>query len=273
VERKVVNKERLIERLDTAFAKRRAGDCSAALADFEDLEAVSQNPQDIATLRLFEAMCLTDIGTFDLALDRMAKVDVSALEIVDRIDYELEYARIDRALGRPTDALNRVTGAVKLIGMVEDTHRVEDTKRKLQAFCGVLLAEAGRCDEAIPVLKRVPLEDTWWVEARLHEGDCLYKKKLYKEAAECYLSVATAAKEVHQVHREAALRNTGFAFFDLGQYAKAVEYLMQVERAYDEVPTMQAEVFGILAAAHSRLGNSREAQKYRALSNGSGSVQ
>jgi tetratricopeptide (TPR) repeat protein len=143
----------------------------------------------------------------------------------------------------------------------------------LHTLRGILLAEAGRCEDAMPVLESVSIDDLGWAEARIHLGDCKYKKNRYREAIECYLSITSTATTVHPFYREAVLRNIGFAYYDLRQYAKAVEYLTQVELAYDESPGMKAELFRILASAYSQLGMPQEAAKYDGFSRGSKSVQ
>ena len=138
---------------------------------------------------------------------------------------------------------------------------------------GVLLAESGNCHEAISVLETVPKQDEGWAEARLHLGDCMYQEKIYKDAIECYSDLLSGAENIHPIYRDAALRNIGFAYHDLGEYEAAVEYLKQVEHAYDDAPDMKAEVFGILASSYLHLGKTQEASQYSAISRGSSSVQ
>jgi tetratricopeptide (TPR) repeat protein len=269
----IVQAQELIRRLDVAWDKRKSGDYSEALVDFESLEALSENPQDIAALRLFQAMCLTDMGRVVEAGVRISNVDKERLGKTYRIDYESECARIERAEGQIQEALDRVVALLKVIDASADKQRMLAAASGLEILRGILLAESGRCDEAVPVLREVSLQDDWWVEARLHLGDCHYKKQLYKDAIDCYLGIISGEKKVHPIHRDAALRNIGFAYYDLKQYAKAVEYLTQVEHAYDETPDMKAELFSILASAYSRLGMTQESAKYAGFSKGTNSVQ
>jgi hypothetical protein len=47
--------QELIKRFDLASDKRKAGDYSDALAEFDDLAKRSEHSQDIAALRLFQS--------------------------------------------------------------------------------------------------------------------------------------------------------------------------------------------------------------------------
>jgi tetratricopeptide (TPR) repeat protein len=71
-----------------------------------------------------------------------------------------------------------------------------------------------------------------WAEAKLRLGDCKYKRRLYREAIINYESVIACGKEVHPIFHNAAIRNTGFAFYDLHEYAKAIEYLILIKDKY-----------------------------------------
>jgi tetratricopeptide (TPR) repeat protein len=265
--------QELIKRLDSALERARTGEYSWALQEFESLERLSQHPQDIAALRFFQATCLTDMGRAEEALKQISRVDRSKLIFSSQVDYEYEYARIERALGHTREALDRAERALNMAERVDNKQELTVVSRNLRTMRGILLAESGRCDEAIPALQAVPMEDEGWAEARVHLGDCKYKNKLYQEAIDYYLSITSTTKKVHPFYRDAALRNIGYAFYDLRQYAKAVEYLAQVEHAYDENLDLKAELFGILASSYSRLGLPLEAAKYGGFSKGTNSVQ
>jgi outer membrane protein assembly factor BamD (BamD/ComL family) len=85
--------------------------------------------------------------------------------------------------------------------------------------------------------------------------------------------VISASKPAHPIHVDTAMRNIGYAHYDLGEYTVAVEYLSKVVNAYDDEPEMKAELFSILASSYSRLGRTEEAANYSRYSKGSGSVQ
>jgi tetratricopeptide (TPR) repeat protein len=265
--------QELIKRLDAAFDKRRAGDPSTALDEFEHLEKLSTHPQDIAAIRLFQVMCLTDLGRIEEADQRIRLVNEKKLDDVDRIDYESEYARIKRVEGLTTEALERVERALHLSETVEDKRRVEIASKSLQALRGVLLAESGNCNEAIPILEEVPPDVPWWADARLLLGDCSYRSRRYREAIDYYLSLISSANHVESVIRNDAFRNIGCAYHQLGDYAKAAEYLSNIKDAYDQYPEIKAKLFGFLASAYSHLGMTQEAAKYSGFSRGSSSVQ
>ena len=263
----------LIKQLDAAFKMRETGDYVGALGEFETLERLSVHPRDIAALRLFQASCLTDMGRPEDALKRLSRVDRNKLIFSKQVDCEYERARIERALGRTDKALDIAEKALRAAGAAVDKDEVKVVYEGLRTLQGILLAEAGRCEDAMPVLESVPTDDLGWAEARVCLGDCKYKKKLYLEAIDCYLSIISSATKVHPFYREAALRNIGFAYYDLRQYAKAVEYLTQVASAYDDAPDMKAELFSILASSYSHLGMTQEAAKYSGFSRGTNSVQ
>jgi hypothetical protein len=87
------------------------------------------------------------------------------------------------------------------------------------------------------------------------------------------MSVISASKPAHPIHVDTAMRNIGYAHYDLGEYTVDVEYLSKVVNAYDDEPEMKAELFSILASSHSRLERTEEAANYSRYSKGSGSVQ
>ena len=271
--REATQTDELIRQLDSAFDKRRTGDCVGALSIFESLERQSSHPKDIAGLRLFQVMCLTDLGRVDKAYEQIRRVDEKRLEVVDRIDYESEYANIKRAQGMTSAALERIERALKLSETVEDKSRVEDARRSLHALRAVLLAESGKCDEAVPLLEEIPAENPWWTEARICLGDCKIRKKSYREAIEVYRSVVSSDMEVDPIHRQTALRNIGCAYYYNGEYTKGLEYLKRVEHGYDENPALKAELYNMLASTYSHLGMTEEADRYAGFSRGSDLIQ
>ncbi len=263
----------LVDQLDTALDMRRAGNYTEALVKFECLERQSVNSQDIAALRLFQATCLTDLGKARDALERLSKIDLEDLRLSMRVDYAYERARIERSLGHTLEALTIVKQTLSTLDLVPDPQEVAIVARNLQTLHGILLAESDDCEEAVSILQAVPLQDEGWAEATLLAGDCKYKKRLYRESIDFYQRILSASKASHRFYREAALRNMGYAYHDLGEYKTAVRYLKQVERAYDDAPEMKVELFGVLASSYLRLGMTQEAAKYGGFSSGSGSIQ
>ena len=138
---------------------------------------------------------------------------------------------------------------------------------------GILLAESDRCDEAIPILEAVPMDDEGWVEAKLRLGDCQIKKRQFREAVESYSVVISGEQKADPIDRKTAIRNIGCAYFYLGEYAKAIEYLTKVQHGYEENPNLKADLFGFLASAYSHLGMTEEAAQYSGFSRGTNSVQ
>ncbi|NYF49814.1 tetratricopeptide repeat protein [Tunturiibacter gelidoferens] len=242
----------LLERFEAAVRKMESGDYSAALAEFELLESLSEHPSDIALLRLFQTSCLTDMGEKSEARNRIGTIQKNQLGSVDQIGYEYEYARIMRADEYLQVALDLSRNALKSIEDDKDS-RNSTVAMNLSTLSGILLAETGKCDEAIPVLEKVPVEDPGWAEATLKLGDCKYKKRLYGEAIKNYGDVISRGKEVHPIFLDAAIRNTGSAFYDLGEYAKAIDCLELIKDKYEDYPSLKSEVLEILSSAYSKL--------------------
>jgi tetratricopeptide (TPR) repeat protein len=96
----------------------------------------------------------------------------------------------------------------------------------------------------------------------LRLGDCRYKKRLYREAISDYESVISRGKDVHPIFFHAAIRNTGFAFYDLQEYAKAIDYLMLIKDKYEEHPGLKNEVGEILASAYSKLEQNENTEEH-----------
>ena len=223
-----MDNDELIKQLDAALDLRRSGDFAGALGKFENLEKWSAHPNDIATLRFFQATCLTDLGRADEALSRMFHVDKSQLTLSKRVDYEYERARIERALGQHREALQTVEKALRGVGSASAQFEYRVVSENLETLRGILLAEAGRCDEAIPILDAVPLQDQGWAQAKLLAGDCRYKKRFYREAIDCYMSLISAPKKSHQFYQDAAVRNIGYAYHDLGECETVERVLVEL---------------------------------------------
>jgi tetratricopeptide (TPR) repeat protein len=257
-----------------AFDKTRAADYSAALKEFEFLETQSEHPRDIALIRLFQVSCLTDMGKPVEASERIRSVDERQLGVVDQVNYAYEYARIKRAIGEKQSALVQTQDALQAIALIDDQYPTKHiVTLNLLTLLGVLLSECGQCDFAIPILEKITIDDPSWAEARLHLGDCYYKKKHYREAIREYETVISREREIHPIFFWGALRNAGYAFYDLEEYAKAVEYLTKVVDKYDAYPDTKRELFDILASAYLHVGTPSDAQKYRYPSSGSQLVQ
>jgi tetratricopeptide (TPR) repeat protein len=265
--------DEVAKQFEIAVGMRKAGDSAGALRVFEAIEGATSHRRDLATLRLFQAMCLTDLGRVDEAHDMLRSIDEKELDIVDQIDQQFEYARINRAMGMPAEALKRVERAITISHAVGAKERVEEASRDLQAFRGVLLAESGNCHDAVPVLQGVSTESPWWIEAQIQLGDCHLVKRRFRDAIESYLAITLAEREVDPIYQMRATRNIGSAYFYMGDYAKAVEYLTRVEHGYERNLELKAEVFSLLAAAYSHLGLMEDAARYRSFSSGTNSVQ
>ena len=265
--------DELVRRVDAAFEKQKTGDFSTALREFEFLESQVEHPGDVAPLRLAQASCLFDMGKAAEALGRIRTVDQEQLAFPNLIVFEFEYARIMRELGERIEALERTRKALKAISIANDKSSTEVIAGNLRALCGVLLADLGRCDEAIPMLEQVSVEDESWADAKIQLGDCKYKKKQYRDAIRDYQDVVSSKTRNGSILLPSALRNIGYAFYDLEEYASAVEYLTKVEDQYDAYPDMKEQLFSILASAYIHLGKIDEAKKYRHPSNSSQLLQ
>jgi tetratricopeptide (TPR) repeat protein len=244
--------QQLLERFEAALQKMGVEDYSTALAEFEFLESLSEHPSDIAQLRLAQTSCLISLGNKSEARTRIGTIEKNQLGSINKVDYEYEYARIMRADGNLKAALDLTQNALKSIEGEIDSNKSFITQN-LSTLFGVLLAETGQCDEAIPVLEKVPVEDPGWAEATLKLGDCKYKKQLYGEAIKNYEEVISRGKEVHPIWLHAAIRNTGFAFYDLHEYAKAIDFLNLIKDKYEDYPALKNDVLEILASASLKL--------------------
>ena len=198
--------QQLIKRFDRALERARTGACAGALQELEELEIASEHPQDIAALRFFQATCLTDMGRAGEALKRISRVDKNKLEFSNQIDYEYEFSRIERALGHTRDALDHTETALKMVAVAGDKQAISVVSRNLYAMRGILLAESDRCDEAIPILEAVPMDDEGWVEAKLRLGDCQIKKRQFREAVESYSVVISGEQKADPIDRKTAIR-------------------------------------------------------------------
>lgn len=243
----------IVAKLDWALSKRRDEQYAQALAEFKRLEKLTNNPRDIAMLRFFQTTCLTDLGRTADAAKLISEIDKANLGFANQVDFEFEYARIERAEGIPHRALARIVRALSSIEALNDRSEILMAIMNMETLRAILLAEIGKLDEAIPLLKGVPSQDTGWAEARMCLGDCFYKLRNYRRAIDAYRDILSSDKRISAIIKNDAIRNIGCAHYDLGEYDKAIEHLNKVKRAYDSHPDLKEEVESLLASAYSRL--------------------
>jgi tetratricopeptide (TPR) repeat protein len=159
----------LLERFEAAVQKMEAADYSAALADFELLESLSDHPSDIAYLRLLQTSCLTDMSKKSEARDRIGTIDKNQLEVAPQIGYEYEYARIMRAEGSLQVALALARNALKSIQDDKDLNK-SIFAINVSTLLGILFAETGQCEEAIAILEQVPIRRSGMGRSEIASG-------------------------------------------------------------------------------------------------------
>lgn len=240
----------IVARLDWALSKRRDEQYAQALAEFKRLEKLTNSPQDLAMLRFFQTTCLTDLGRTAEAAKLISGIDKENLGFANQIDFEFEYARIERAEGAPHRALARVVKALSSIEAINDRSEILMAIMNMETLRAILLAEIGELDEAIPLLERVPSQDPGWAEARMCLGDCFYQQRNYRRAIDSYRDVLFSDKRISAIIGNDAIRNIGCAHHDLGEYDKAIEHLNKVKHAYDSHPELKEEVESVLASAY-----------------------
>lgn len=235
--------------LDEAFKAKNKAEFSSAYEKLDTLERSSKNPADIAFLRLYKASCMTDLGRTEEASELMQNVNKALLDLPKQLDYEFEAARIDRAHGKLRDALAKTNAALKSQPSV--SQETMTAIRGLMTLKAILLAELDRCDEAMPLLTGVPLDDAGWAEAWLNYGDCNYKQGQYQAAIDAYQKLVPPNDSVDAVFRNAAIRNIGCAYHKLGNNAQALAYLNQIKDAFDDYPELKSELMDVIAECYS----------------------
>lgn len=240
----------IVARLDWALGKRRDEQYVQALAEFKRLEKLTHSPQDLAMLRFFQTTCLTDLGRTAEAAKLISGIDKGNLGFANQIDFEFEYARIERAEGTPHRALARVVKALTSVEALNDRSEILVVIMDMETLRAILLAEIGELDEAIPLLERVPSQDLGWAEARMRLGDCFYKQRNYRRAIDSYRDVLSSDTRISAIIKNDAIRNIGFAHHDLGEYDKAIEHLNKVKQAYDSYPELKEEIESVLGSAY-----------------------
>jgi tetratricopeptide (TPR) repeat protein len=101
----------------------------------------------------------------------------------------------------------------------------------------------------------VPVEDEGWAKLDCVLGDCYYKKREFHQAIDSYSSLLSSPA-VSKVILNDAIRNIGYAYYDLGELSEAISHLQKVEDAYDAYPELKTELLTLLSSARSRLGGS-----------------
>jgi hypothetical protein len=134
----------LVKELDLALKLRKSSDFSTALEILKGLELQTNNPEDIATLRLFQATCLTDMGFLAKSLRRLSEVDKERLSEANLIDLEFELSRVERAQGNIHAAFQRILLLEEKISKYGKPEEIEIVARNSKTLHGILLAELGK---------------------------------------------------------------------------------------------------------------------------------
>jgi tetratricopeptide (TPR) repeat protein len=203
------------------------------------------------------------LGRIDDALQKLQSVNRTELDPASQLDYEFELARLEFQKGKHASALERIGSTLKGLDDVEDLNRRKALQNDLELLEGVLLADTGDLDRAIPILGSVSAENPGWAQATVRLGDCYFRRGDYEQALKTWLQVMNANRDhVHPVYRDSAIRNIGMASYYGGDYEKAVGFLRKVADKYDEYPDIKRNVHKTLASALRRLGKTDEAAKY-----------
>ncbi len=136
--------DRIGRQLYTAICKNESGDVAGAIAAYNGLEKLTDDPSLIASFRLFGTACLIDHGKMKRASERFSTVDPTALGLVHQIEYEYLFAQLLAAKGDYTDALERVEETLGRIGRIPiPGPLILMTGSRISALKERLLAEAG----------------------------------------------------------------------------------------------------------------------------------
>lgn len=243
------------------------GDYDDALRKLERLEITSANPAVIARVRLLETACLTEMNQWNEALIRLGTVDHDLLDETARLDYKFESARIERLRRNFAVALDLVDHALATIDSSEDLEAAIPIKDNLLVLKGIILAESGQCEAAIPILSAVPQDHPGWAQATVWLGDCYYNAGETEAALMKYVEVIQDTSHyIDPVYRDNAIRNVGAICYYGGDYLKAVGYLTKVAESYRAYPETESKVHEMLAASLRHLGRDDEAAHYDARS-------
>jgi len=250
------------------------GKLNEAIEEFRTLAAGTEDPVDKAGVFLNVAATFQALGEYDRARQQLRAArtlvlpsdDLSIAASQDRrlvqleVSFDFEDADISSYEGKLEEALAKFDLLLKKYKQVLEEPELRESYEMTQARRGFILADLGRCKEALPILEEAESFEGGKGEICFYLGHCYLASRDYSRAVRKLdeaLRLGLPRRLEYRAHCE-----LGTAYYQLKDYAKAkLEFERSAETA-DAEYIQQAQIWKWLENTSRNLGLNDEADRY-----------
>ena len=265
------------ERFLKACELREDGKLREAIDEFYRIAEDTQDPVDKAGVLLNVAATLQALGQYDQAREQLsaaqsivAPLDDSSIEsscdeqlLQLKVGLAFEEADILSYEGNTEEALAQFDLLLKKYDQELKEPGLRKKYEMIQARRGFILADLGRCQEALPILEEAESFEGREAETRFYLGHCYLAKDDYSSAMEKLieaLKIGLYRRLEYRAHCE-----LGIVYYTLKDYGQAkLEFEKSAETA-DAEYMQQAQIWKWLEITSRTLGLKDEADRYSKL--------
>lgn len=257
------------------------GKLTEAIDEFRRIAEDTRDPIDKAGVLLNVAATLRALSEFGKAREELSAVqslvassDDSSVEALRdprllqlEVSLDFEEADICGYEGKLDEALAKFDLLLKKYGRMLKEPELRESYEMIQARRGFILADLGRCKEALPTLEEAESFEERKAEIYFYLGHCYLTDRKYGRAAEKLVNALRLGLPRSLEYR--AHCELGIAHYRLKDYTQAkVEFEKSAETA-DAEYIQQAQIWKWLENTSQVLGLKDQAERYSRLANAS----
>lgn len=260
------------ERFLKACQLREDGKLREAIDEFYRIAEDTEDPVDKAGVLLNVATTLQALGQYDQAREQLstarsivAPLDDSNIERLLQLKVGLAFEEADILSyeGNLEKALAQFDLLLKNYDKELKEPELRKTYEMIQARRGFILADLGRCKEALPILEEAKSFEGRKAEISFYLGHCYVASRDYSKGAEKLLEalrIGLYERLAYRAHCE-----LGIVHFRLKDYAQAKLEFEKCAETADKEYMQQAQIWKWLENTSRVLGFKDEADRYSRL--------
>ena len=263
------------ERFLRASRLRDDGKLREALGEFVTLAGITRDSVEKASILVNVAATLVALGEYDNAMTQLRDARTVVLSSQDsplavsderllhlEVDLDFEEADIYRAQGKHEPALTKFDAMLQKYSERLKEPSFRDAFQNIQTRRAFLLADLGRCEEALAILESERFEEpSGYIEFYL--GHCYLTGRDYTRAKENLVKALRVGLPEYLEYR--AHCELGMVYYRMEDYPQAkVEFEKCAEKG-DAGYLRQAQIWKRLEATCRRLGLKADADYYASL--------
>lgn len=265
------------ERFLKACQLRDDGKFKEAIDEFHRIAEDTEDPVDKAGVYLNAATTLLVLGEYEqgrsllsVARSLLASSDTLQLESdrdveVLRLEMQLDFEEADFLSheGKIEEALAKFDLLLKKYGQKMQNAEFRATYEMTQSRRGFILADLGRCKEALPILEEAESFEGREAEIRFYLGHCYLANDKYCKAMGRLLEALRIG--LHKRYAYRAHCELGIVYFTLKDYGQAKLEFEKCAETADEEYMQQSQIWKWLENTSRVLGLKDEADRYSKL--------